>query len=97
MTTSPARLWTEALARLFCSYRLTPVGVPPVAHGPRAHRSISAATEVRRCAVEVVDDPRPSVEAVLAPAFPPRSPESVEVDGEACRTAAIRATRRSSL
>jgi len=71
MTTSPARLWTEALARLFCSYRLTPVGVPPVAHGPRAHRSISAATEVRRCAVEVVDDPRPSVEAVLAPAFPP--------------------------
>lgn len=95
MDTSPAWLWADALSRLLSPYQLNPLGYHPLRAileeqvdfaALRAQdriRLFLAATDVGRCALEVFDNPRLSVDAVLASACLPFLFQAVEIDGRA--------------
>lgn len=95
MDTSPAWLWADALSRLLSPYQLNPLGYHPLRaileeqvdfaalRAQERIRLFLAATDVGRCALEVFDNPRLSVDAVLASACLPFLFQAVEIDGRA--------------
>jgi NTE family protein len=95
MDTSPAWLWADALSRLLSPYQLNPLGYHPLRaileeqvdfaalRAQERIRLFLAATDVGRCALEVFDNPRLSVDAVLASACLPFLFQAVEIEGRA--------------